>query len=1117
MLQCILGRSGYGKTTYVLHALQKAVAASASRPLVLLVPEQFSFESERALLQQLGVQGAAKVQVLSFTRLANRVYRETGGIALPVMDDVTRALMMSRALELHHLPESTAPDAAKPKPRTYDVGYVSSLLALCGECKQCAVSPQLLRASAQNVTADTLKTKLTDLASIFEIYETLTQNSGIDPEDTLRILADKLPDSHAFDNAQIFVDGFKGFTAVELEILALLMQKADLYVTLCTDRTAPSGDTVDCSLFAPVNRSLQQLYRLAEKENVTVQQPIVLTENHRAENPALRALEAGCFAPLPTAYETDTTAVQIVACRDIHAECAALARNIRFTLRTRGLHAGEMAVIVRNLRDYDGILDVALTRAGVPFYMDTATDIYTMPLIALCTHALRICANGYQADALLALLKTDLTSFDTTEIAALENYIFTWRIDGKKLEKRFTANPSGLTAWRKDDKALLQDLETMRASIIAPLNALKTALRDKQNGVTFAKAMYAFLTHPAIAADQGVRRLYAQLEQAGETHLAAQTAKVWDIVMEILDRFATVFQADNLSAKRFAELFHMAAGLSRLPSIPQGLDAVQVGSADHVRLQSPKLVYVLGANEGVFPAEPAESNLLSDHERDLLEDSGLFLSANRLQKAAEERFFAYAAIAAAKESVYVSFANTRGGTPAYPSALVQTVRKVLPQLKISEFLPHEQTQIESVWEALDTLAATYHTAPAFKDALCQMTEAAVPLQVMARATEQKAHTISTENAAALFGTDMYLSASQADLFYHCRFQYFCRYGLRLQTRRIADVDASIFGTFSHYIMEILLPEYVQKGDTPTASDIPALQRRIHDALFDYVEQELGGFEDKPARFRYLLSLVERTCFSLLWFAVNETAQSRFKPADYELVIGQGGIPSPKLNGKNGSVSIVGKIDRVDIYRRDDTVFVRVVDYKTGAKDFKLHELPYGINMQMLLYLFAVCQNGKERFGGDTAPAGILYMTAKDITLKNARVPLDESRLQLMRMNGLLLRDVDVLQAMEADGAGVFIPATVEENQIGKNSDVVSARDFSNIRALTEQLLLNMAETLLAGDIAATPTGENYLPCEYCDFKTVCGRTQADPARIIEKKKTADILTEIEQEGGENNG
>ncbi len=1123
MLQFILGRAGSGKTEQVLRALEADIAAGFDRPLLLLVPEQFSFESERTLLKRLGIQHAAKAQVLSFTRLADRVLRETGGIAVQVMDEVTRALVMSRALELHLSPENRKNEDTPVKARLYDTAYLSSLLALSAECKQCAVSPHLLRAAADKLPDGTLQAKLTDLSAIFDIYDGLTRGSGIDPEDLLRILAEKLPESRLFDGAHIFVDGFKGFTAVELDILGFLMTKAEVTVTLCTDRAAPDADHMACGLFSPVERSLRQLRQAAADRGVVIGKPLLLTENYRAQSPALQALEAGCFAPRTAVFEGNASAVTVTACPDIHSECAAAARAVRRTLRESGMRAKDIAIIVRDLGSYNGILDNALRRAEIPYYMDKAADVYTMPLVSLCLSALRICVGGWQTDELLRMMKTGLLPFDELETAALENYVFMWRIGGARWEKPFTANPAGLTDSGRFDRDTLNMLETLRRRLTAPLRVLRDALAGRVDGAAFATALYRFLTDPAITADAGVRRLHKALSEEGEPVLAERTAKLWDSLMELLDHFAKVFATEHLPVRRYAELFHLAVGLTRLPSVPQGLDAVQVGSADHVRLQSPKAVFILGANEGVFPAYPAEGNLLSDREREALEQSGLFLSADRLQKAAEERFFAYTAIAAPSEQLYISYLQNRGGEAALPSVLVETVRKLLPQHTKGICRTADSSYIESTAEALDRLAAAYtkedvHTA-ALRAALAAQPDTAAAVSAMQRGAEKVVHDLQPANALALFGQDMRLSASQADTFYRCRFRYFCQYGMRLQTRKVADVDASMFGTFSHYILEKLLPEYIEKTTQPTASNIPAMQQRIHAVLFNYVEQEMGGFADKPARFRYLLSLVERTCFSLLWFTVNEMAQSRFVPADYELVIGAGGVPSPTLQlpDGRGSISIVGKIDRVDIYRRENTVFVRVVDYKTGSKEFKLSEVPYGINMQMLLYLFAVCQNGHARYDtSDTAPAGILYLPAKDITLKNTHAPLDESRLKLMRMNGLLLRDQDVLTAMEETGEGVFIPATVENGEIGKKSDTVSRRDFDNIRKLTEKLLIGMAETLLAGDIHAIPTGdEQHPPCDYCDFRAVCGREAEDPATLMQAAKTEEVLTAIGEEATAN--
>ena len=1118
MTQFIVGRAGSGKTETVFNHI---AAANTDRPIWLLVPEQFSFAAERALIDRFGVQKAAGVQVFSFSRLAERVLRETGAASKTVLDDVTRALLMSRALELHTAPEQQTEGAAE-SPRLYDPEYLRSLLALSDECKQCAVSPRMLELTASDLPDGTLKQKLTDLSGLFSVYDGLISGKGLDPDGLLALAAEKLTDTDFADRAQIFVDGFKGFTTVELDMLAALMKTADLTVTLCTDTAHPDPEAA--GIFAPAARSLRQLTDLAADHGIPLRDPIVLSQNHRAGTPALRALESGAFAARAEVYPETAQEITVTPCPDRYAEAAAAARTIRRTLRETGMRAREIAVIVRHVKDYAGILDAALRREEIPFYMDEAADIYTEPLPSLILSALRVCTGGWQTEELLRILKTGLLPFDDTAVAALENYVYIWRIDGKRWEKPFTANPEGLTDKSRFDWDTLNSLETLRRQLITPLKALKKAIGDRPDGQTLCEALYRYLTDPAVKADDGVRRLYHAYQEENEPALTERTARLWDLMIDLIDRIASVFEGHPLPARRYVSLFHLAIGLTRLPSIPQSIDAVQVGSADHVRLNSPKAVFILGANEGVFPAYPSDSNLLSDHDRQALEEAGIPLSSGRLQQAEEERFYAYLALAAPRDALWLSFAERLGAEEAHPSALVKTVCEILPEHQKGVARDLSGQDIESPAEAFERLAFSYETeneyTAALREALGKLPDFSARFSTLDRTVKGEPMTLQPENAKALFGSDMRLSASQTDSFFRCRFRYFCQYGMRLKTRRVAEVDAPLFGTFSHYVMEKLLPEYVGREQAPGPSDMADMQQRIHDILYQYVQEEMGGFEDKPARFTYLLSLVERTCFSLLWFTAHEMAQSKFTPVDYELSIGGDGVPSPvfELPNDRGRVRLIGKIDRVDLYRRADTVFIRVVDYKTGSKEFKLSEIPYGINMQLLLYLFTICAGASARYEAKgAAPAGILYLPAKDITLKNTRVPLDQSRLKLMKMNGLLLADTDVLTAMDATKKGTFIPAEVENNQIKKGSSAVTREDFDLIRQLTEKLLLQMAETLLNGDIAAVPTGENnHLPCQYCDFRAVCGFSENDPAVYMQPAKTEAVLETLRPEEVEPN-
>lgn len=1092
MLQFILGRAGSGKTTEVFSRV--AAALHDGKSPVLLVPEQFSFETERAAVERFGMKDAARVQVLSFTRLAERVLRQVGGVAEQVMSDVTRTLLLSRALEIHTAPEN-APDGGGEKPN--DTAYLQEAGTFFAECRQCGVSPRLLTLAAKDMEKGKLRDRVSDLAALFDIYDGLLTVGGVDAAGRLQMAADRLPAVTVFDGAPIFADGFKGFTAPELAILSCLMQKAQLTVTLCTDPER------DAPLFAPVADVMRGLQALAEEAGVAVLPPVTLTENRRALTPALRALERGCFAPTPTVFDDNAEEVTVTPCPDIFTECTVCARTVRRLLREEGLRARDIAVVVRDLSAYDGILDAAMRRADVPFYMDTAADIYTLPLPTLMTAALHTAAFGFSTEILLRMLKTGILSFDETETALLENYTYTWRIDGARWEKPFSADPNGLSEKRRFDREGLKTLEALRVRLIAPLLDLRDALRDKPDGRTFASAVYRYLT--AVDAADGVRRLFAALSDDGMPAAADLTARIWDEMIGLLDEFAVIFGKDHLSCRRFEALFHMAVGLLRMPALPQSPDAVQIGSADHVRLSSPAAVFILGANEGVFPAAPAESPLFGDRDREALAKSGVRLSGDRLQKVKEERLFAYLTLAAPRRFLFASYLASGA-----PSAVIDAIDTVLPRHAVGCVAAPDGSDIESAAEGFDRLAAVWREETPLRAtlsaALCDRTDYAAFAAGLQRVTEKSPAALTPAHAQALFGSDLRLSASQADTFYHCRFKYFCQYGLHLNTRRIADVDASLFGTLTHYLLETLLPRYAKSGAAP---DLAALRGEVHDTLIAYIEREMGGLADKPARFAYLLSLIERTCVSLLWFSAVELAQSRFSPVAYELQIGTEALPSPTLPlPDGGSVRLVGKIDRVDVYRRGDTEFLRVIDYKTGAKEFRLCDIPYGLNMQLLLYLFALCDRA--------VPAGALYLPAKDITLKNGNTPPDASRLKMLRMNGPVLADADVIDAMDAGGSGVFIAAALKDGAVKSGKNLLQRADFAAVRALCDRLLLQMAETLKAGDIAAVPTGEeNKLPCSYCDFCAACGREEDGDAVTVVTEKDEAVLAALRE--GESDG
>lgn len=1137
MLQLILGRSGTGKTETVFEQLCD-LAWAGREGLILLVPEQFSFESERALLHRLGPRLAGSIKVLSFTRMAEEVFREVGGLAGRRMDDATRALLMSRALE------QVADTLTLYRRPAADPEAVDTVLSMTAELKQYGITPLELENAAAAMSEGTLRKKVNDMALILGAYEALLSGvtgqtaenaaddgtagesapslSYVDPLDDLSALAERLPDSKLADGALIFVDSFKGFTAPEMAVLRVLMRRAErVTVTLC-------ADTIDDThggygLFSPVIRTAAKLRELARQDGVPVASVQILTENRRAKNDALRFAESGCFMPRPAVYTKPTEQVVIAPCADRYAECDFVARSIRRKLREEGGRCRDFAVVARSLEEYRGVLDAAMEKQGIPFMMDERADVCTEPLITLALAALDAVTGGFSTDDLLRLMKTGLAGFSTHSVSMVENYVLMWRIDGRRWRNEWTWNPNGLSV-RADDVSdrTLSYLNLLRRRLIRPLEQLRAALyAGGADGQTFSKAVYEYLV--AVRADRLTRLRTAKLDETGEPELADRLSRLWDVLMELLDKIAVVFRGVPLSPPRMTELLRLTAQLTDLGAIPQSLDAVQVGAADRIRFSSPKTVFILGANEGVFPAYPSAQSMLTDNERRELIACGLPLTEASDGKAVEERFLAYAAVAAPSEQLIVCYLlGNAAGDRLSPSVLADSLRRVLPECQVVS--DDGADTVESERDAFDCAASRWRQptaqAAALKDVFRSRPDYTAQVAALDRASERIPAAFEEPDAARrFFGDDMRLSASRVETYHQCRFSYFCKYGLKAEPRRAADLDALAFGTLAHYVMEHLLPGYTAEGFANITKE-----RAFADAartVQEYADETMGGLEDKTSRFAALLIRLARVTGTLLWQVVRELRQSRFVPVDYELSVGlpdesgKPSIPPVVLTLPDGAkVRVQGKIDRVDVYRKDDTAYVRIVDYKTGTKEFRLSDVVEGINVQMLIYIFSIWQNGGERYGKVT-PAGVLYLPAKLPVIQIERDADEQTaeteQIKQLRMNGLLLDDPDIIRAMEYDAVGLFIPAKMNtKGELAKGASVASLEQFGLLKQRMEKLLADMAETLRGGDIAALPVAGEVNACEWCDYRAVCGHEAGDPVRFLAKQDAAEVLAELKK-------
>lgn len=1132
MLQLVTGRSGSGKTEYVRRLLG-GMAESGESKLLLIVPEQYSFDTERAMLQTFGNRTAQNVEVQSFTRLADFVFREVGGNAGIEADEGTKLILMLQAMD------SVSEDLDYYKKYKDDVRLAKEFLQIERELRQSGASFSALLEAAGQVENPVLSRKLAELSRVFQVYDTEFRRRYTDEELRLEKLCRTLEDHHVLGGYTVAIDGFKSFTGNELRLIGrILSQAKDVYVTLCTDGPSPS------MIFHAVNETGRRLRRMAKDQNVPVRlvpaDESGVRTGRRFAVPELAFLEENLFYPAERVYPEDAPHITLCESNDRFEECEWIAATVRKLLREEGYRARDIAVLVRREEEYRRELLAAFRRYDIPVFDDARQPVENQPLSVLCKAVLALLDRGFTSENLLQYMKTGLVGVGPDETAELENYIFTWDVKAKDWPKDFPWNPFGLDAsFHKDIEIeeTLGLLNATRKAVIGPLLRLRDDLKDKTWQET-GERLFRFLQE--IGVPERLKDYAVTLDAAGYTDLAIEQDRVWDAVISVIDRLSAVYGEKPVpSMRQYAELFDTLLSMTDLGTIPQGLDAVTIAAADRVRLSSPRAVFVAGLEEGVFPAVVSGSGLLTLRERTALRELGLELSFPEDLRASEERYIAYSAVSSPRENLYLSWHRLDASGGSYrASELYRAVEKLFTEKEIprcnvvrTDELPadyYAETPA-SVFAAYTAhLAETADpTVAGLREALLRSDtdgSAAGRLEALDAAIRPRTfHIDSPDVATALFRKDMNLSASRVDNYYHCAFQYFCRYGLNAEPRKRASLGANNYGTIIHWVLEQLLKES-EKATFVSLSE-KDLKKRVDHWMAEYAAQDLGGLDDKTTRFRYLYERLKQTLYDVAARLQEELNVSDFIPSDFELGIGDGDedvIPSYTLElPDGGSLKVRGSVDRVDLCEKDGKTYVRVVDYKSGGKAFELSDLLYGLNLQMLLYLFTIRENGTGKYE-DVLPAGILYYPAKRISGSVPRRDAGAEEAELQNkgrdaQNGLLLNDVSVLDAMEHDLPGNYLPVKWKRTKdkpatLTPESSLASLTELGVLQKRIDFLLRHMATELQAGNIPALPAEQNQrLPCDYCDYRAVCRPEEPDVRPIEAIKDRDELMTALGEE------
>lgn len=1022
---------------------------------ILIVPEQFSHETERALCDAGGESISRYAEVLSFTRLASRVSSIYGGVCEEYLDKGGRLLTVYRAAQqvMHEMRYFAA--------ALNKAEFLQRLGAAFEEFLSYNLTPRALMGAAGELSGQFAQ-KTMELGLLYESYLSVCAQSRQDPVTRLSQLAQRLLDVPYAEARVFYLDGFSDFTGAELQIISSLLSVSD-EVQVCLTTGGKQA------AFQTANETCRQLKQLAQSLGVAVQTERLGMSEQRSAEVTFWLTEL--FSGGAAVWENEQTRICLHNSDSLDGECAYAARMIR-KLTREGLRYRDICVAVTDEARYAPALRALFSRSGIPAYFAGNEDLCSLPLIAFVLAALRACER-FDAPDVLQYLKSGFAPVGLDDADRLEQYAHLWNIRGAAWRQPWQLHPRGFAQpWQDEDRDALADLNRRRETATQPLAALREGLHQAKTAGDQLRALATFTARIDLRGT--LERQTKELYDRGEAQRAQQTEQLYDILIAAMEQAYRVLGDLPMEPEQFTQLFSLLLGCYQVGSIPAACDEVHVGPLAAMRHRRAAALIVLGAEEELLPAFAPAPGILTDDERQKLLSMGLHLAPSQQQRLERELGWVHAAFSAAKSGAALCCASDT------PSFLFTRTQALFPKPGVTgaadaAFFP------DAPGAAAAVVRAGELEAPWLTDALSALAEA------LAARSGYAFTPLRSETVRGLYGREVQLSASKIDKFAACQLSYFLRYGLKAEPWKQAKFDAPAFGTFVHYVLECTVRDVMARGGFAAVPE-QQVQSLAQAHIDDYAAQYLQDIQNQPERYAYLFSRNLGEVRAVVSDVAGELRQSAFAPVAQELKFAADGqLPPVRVTTPDGDGVLSGLVDRVDVFENNGTQYYRVVDYKTGGKDFDYADILLGEGLQMLIYLFAL----KNAPGtGQAQPAGVLYIPAK-YPMQRLEPGMTDGdaaavRAKTLRRKGLVLEDAQVLAAMDADFAsGRYLPVRQKKDTL--TGDIASAGQLRQLERFVREKLTELTQQMLRGGVAPNPVirGLMHGACQFCDYAQAC--------------------------------
>ncbi len=1078
MLELLLGTDWVSNRDEILRRVTDDIR-NRKTGIVLIVPELISHDMERRLCSFAGDTASRYAEVLTFTRLASRVAEDAGFAALQCMDNGGRVVAMAAAArQLHNKLKAYASLETKPE-------FLTGLLDAVDEFKRCCItSNDLKEASLKSEGA--FAQKLEELSLLLEAYDSLCQRGKRDPGDQMNWVLEQLENNGFASKHTFYIDGFPDFTRQHFSVIEHLISNAqNVTLSLTCDRQGSNA-----MAFEKAGHTASELIRAAERLGVAYRVNMI------SPNPGpIAEFRGSLFQGDMRKNSVAGNVLSLYHTDDIHAECNNAATCVMELVRS-GERYREIGIACTDMSAYRHALEAVFARCSIPVYLAGTEDIMQNTVISTVFSALEAALSGFDRQDILRYLKSNLSPLDSDIVDQMENYAIMWGISGNKWTEPWKYHPCGLGADETEDSLkLLSVLEEARKLAILPLITLRNAfncatkLDDQVNGL---RSFFEDISFSERMCD-----LAETMEAEGDPRSAQIMNQLWEIMLGALDQLQDTLGETVWDNDSFLRLFSLLLNQYDVGTIPPVLDAVTIGPISTMRCHQVSHLIILGAQEGAFPGYSGSNGVLTDQERLVLRTMGIGLTGGGMEGLQAEFADIYGLFCAANKTVTLSY---HGKEPSY------VYRRLLTMSGFEQ-------------------PGKFFVSPNVKDVAATLAErkdifGAKMLGIMEEYAEidskKQYHLgkISDSNIKRLYGNVFRLSASQVDRQAECRLAYFFNYGLHAKERKEITVDPAEFGTFVHAVLEHSAREVMERGGFHKVSLDDTLKIAKHYSE-EYARERFGELESSRVAYLFQRNATELDAVVTdLW---EELSQSLFEPAEFELGFGdRKAMPAISITGDHAKAVLRGYVDRIDIWNDGEKSFFRVVDYKTGSKDFDYCDVFNGVGLQMLLYLFALEEVGHHIVGEDSQSAGVQYFPARTEVITAKGKPTEETSAKMHAdkrvRKGLLLADLDVMSAMEPGDAFRWLPCKITKDG-SLQGDLATEDQLRMLKDYVFRLLGNLIDEIASGNVEPYPyvRGIDHGICSWCPYKTVCHAMHLQSRRVYKAMNSQRFWEEIGKE------